>query len=84
MSTDIIDCHIQNINNHISNNTCFKTKFFKRGIEPIKNYRPVSLLNILLKIYEKFLHENLTNYISSFFLKSVSAFRKSYKTKTKC
>ena len=54
---------------------------FKKGDRTNKKLQ-ASLLNILLKIYEKFLHENLTNYVGSFFSKSVSAFRKSYKTKT--
>ena len=44
----------------------------------IKNYRPVSLLNIFSKIYERFLHENLTNYIDTFLSKFTSAYRKSY------
>ena len=44
----------------------------------IKNYRPVSLLNIFSKIYERFLHENLTNYVDTFLSKFISAYRKSY------
>ena len=44
----------------------------------IKNYRPVSLLNIFSKIYDRFLHENLTNYIDTFLSKFTSAYRKSY------
>ena len=30
------------------------------------------------KIYEKFLHENLTNYVNTFLSKFISAYRKSY------
>ena len=73
MTTNVIDCHLANIiDNDISLNKCSKhTKtatvrpIFKREDRTkIENYRPVSLLNILSKIYEQFLHENLTNYAS--------------------
>ena len=32
------------------------------------------------KIYERFLHENLTNYVNTFLSKFISAYRKSYNT----
>ena len=52
---------------------------FKKGDRTeIKNYRPVSLLNTFTKIYERFLHENLTIYVDTFLLKFISAYRKSY------
>ena len=52
---------------------------FKEGDRTeIKNYRPVSLLNIFSIIYDRFLHENLTNYIDTFLSKFISAYRKSY------
>ena len=52
---------------------------FKKGDRTeIKNYRPFSLLNIFSKIYERFLHENLTNYVDTFLSKFISAYRKSY------
>ena len=35
---------------------------------------------MLSKIYEKFLHENLTNYVNTFLSKFISAYRKSYST----
>ena len=66
---DFIDCYIANIidknicNNKFSENakTATVRLIFKKGDRTgIKNYRPVSLLNIFTKIYERFLHENLT------------------------
>ena len=85
ISTDIIDCHIANIiNKDISNNkfsenakTATVRPIFKKGHRTeIKNYRSVSLLNIFTKIYERFLHENLTNYVDTFLSKFISAYRK--------
>ena len=52
--------------------------FKNRYRTEIKNYRPVSLLNIFTKIYERFLHENLSNYVDTFLSKFISANRKSY------
>ena len=75
MSGDIIDCHIAVIiNKDISNNkfsenakTATVRPIFKKGVRTkIKNYRPVSLLNIFTKTYEIFLHDNLTNYVDTF------------------
>ena len=51
---------------------------FLKKYDKIKNYRPANLLNIFSKIYERFLHENLTNYVNSFHSKFISACRKSY------
>ena len=54
---------------------------FKKGDwTKIKNYRLVSLLNMFSKIYERFLHENLTNYVNTFLSKFISAYRTSYTT----
>ena len=87
ISTDIIDCHIANIiNKDISNNkfsenakTTTVGPIFKKGDRSkIENYRPVSLLNMFSKIYKRFLHENLTNYVDTFLSKFVTASRKSY------
>ena len=47
----------------------------------IKNYCPISLLNIFSKTYKRFLHENLTNYIDTLLLKFIYVYRKSYSSK---
>ena len=87
ISTDITDCHIANIiNKDISNSTLSENAktatvrpFLKKGDRTeIKSYRPVSLLNIFTKIYDRFLHENLSNYLDIFFSKFISAYRRSY------
>ena len=85
ISADIIDYHIANIlnkdisNNKFSENAKTVRPIFKKGDRTeIKNYRPVSLLNTFTKIYERFLHENLTIYVDTFLLKFISAYRKSY------
>ena len=44
----------------------------------IKSYRPVSLLNGFSKIYERFLHDSLSNFSDKILSKFVSAHRKSY------
>ena len=66
MSASAIDCHFANIiNNDISEHAKTATVrpiFKKDDRAKIKNYRPVSLLNIFSKIHERFLHENLTDY----------------------
>ena len=87
MSADVIDCHLANI----INNDIFLNKYSKHAktatVRPIfkkddrtkiKSYRPVRLLNIFSKTYERFLHENLTNYVDTFLSKFISTYRKSY------
>ena len=71
IAADIIDCQIANIiNKDISNNkfsenakTATVRSIFKKGHRTeMQNYRPVSLL----KIYERFLHENLTTQLTNY------------------
>ena len=87
MAANVIDCHLSNIITcDISKNkyskhakTATVRPIFKKGDRTkIKNYRPVSLLNMFSKIYEKFLHDNLMNYLNTFLSKFISANHKSY------
>ena len=87
MSANVIDCHLASIiNNDISSNkfskhvktSTVRPIFKKDDRANIKNYCPVSLLNIFLKTYERFLHENLTSYVEIFLSKLFSAYCKSY------
>ena len=89
MSANVIDCHLSNIiacdisKNKYSEHAKIATVrpvFKEDDRTKIKNYRPVSLLNMFSKIYEKFLHENLKNYVNIFLSKSISAYCKSYST----
>ena len=89
MSANVIDCHLSNIITcDISKNkysehakTATVRPIFKKDDRTkIKNYRPVSLLNMFSKIYKKFHHENLTNYVNTFLSNFISAYRKSYST----
>ena len=82
LKCQLFDCHLANIiNNNISLNKYSKHAktatvrpiFKKDNRTKIKNYRPVSLLNIFSKIYER-----LTNYVDTFLSKFISAYRKSY------
>ena len=76
-SADIINCHIANIINKDISNNKFSENAKTATVRPIKNYRHVSLLNIFSKICERFLHENLTNYVDTFPSKFISAYRES-------
>ena len=82
MLANVIDCHLSNIITcDISKNkysehakTATVRRIFKRDDRTkIKNYRPVSLLNMLSKIYKRVLHENLTNYVNTFLSKFILA-----------
>ena len=89
MSANVTDSHLSNIitcdisknkyYNHADTATV-RPIFKKDDRTKIKNYRPVSLLNMFSKIYERFLHENLTNYVNTFLSKFISAYCKSYST----
>ena len=87
MSANNIDCHLSNIiasdlsDNQYSEHSktaTIRPVFKKDDRVKVKNYRPVSLLNIFSKIYERFLHKNLTNCVNCFLSKFISAYRKSY------
>ena len=85
MSTNIIDRQYNLINHGISLNRY--SEHAKKGTlgstfktvdrTKIKNYRPISVLNIFSKTYERFLHENLTNYLDTFLSNFISAYCKS-------
>ena len=87
MLANVIDCHLANITNNVISSNKYskhaKTEtvrliFKKDDRTNIKNYRPISLLNIASKIYERFLHGNVTNYVETFLSKFISAYCKSY------
>ena len=89
ISANVIDCHLSNIiacdisKNKYSDHAKTATVrpiAKKDDRTKIKNYVTVSLLNMFSKIYERFLHENLTNYVNTFLLKFIFAYRKSYST----
>ena len=84
-----IDCNLSNIITcDISKNKYFehaktatvRPVFIRNDRKNIKNYRPVSLLNMFSKIHEKFLHEGIRNCVSTFLSKFISAYRKSNST----
>ena len=89
MSSNVINCHLANIIVcNISKNKYSKHAetatvrpiFEKDDRTKIKNYQPVSLLNIFSKIYGRSLHENLMNHINTFISIFISAYRKCYST----
>ena len=55
-----------------------RPKYKKDDRGKIKNYRPVSLLKGFSKIYERFLHDSLSNFREKVLSKFVSADKKSY------
>ena len=86
-AANVIDCHLAYIinkdlkENKFSENakTAMVRPIYKKDDrDKIKNYRPVSLLNGFSKIYERFLHNSLSDFTENILSKFVSAYRKSY------
>ena len=78
MSAYIIDKYLTNIinNNLLRNSFSNSAKvasvrpIFKKGERTeIGNYRPVSILNCFSKIYERFLHNQITSFSNEFFIR---------------
>ena len=76
MSANVIDSHFTNIihkdidhDNYSENAKTANVRpiFKKDDRTKVKNYRPVSLLNIFSKIYERYIHESLTPFEILFF-----------------
>ena len=85
VSANMIDFHIANIiNKDISNNKFYENAktatvrpiFRNRDKTEIKNYKPVNLF--FTKVYERLLHENLTNYVDTILSKFILGYRKHY------
>ena len=85
-ATNCIDSHLAHIinkdlkENKFSENakTALVRPIYKKDSSKIKNSRPVSLLNGFSKIYERFLHDSLSNFTDKELSKFVSPYRKSY------
>ena len=45
-----------------------------------RNYRPVSILPLLLKVYERVIYEQASNYFELFFNKILCGFKKAHST----
>ena len=78
MSAYIINKYLTNIinNNLLRNSFSNSAKvasvrpIFKKGERTeIGNYRPVSILNCFSKIYERFLHNQITSFSNEFFIR---------------
>ena len=89
ISANITDYHFANIINKNLEDCTFPeeaetpsvTPLFKKDNRTeIKNYRPVSILNVLSKLYEKYIYENLIGYANFFLSEFISAYRRKYGT----
>ena len=86
-ASNAIDSHLSHIiGNDIEKNnyseepkTALVRPIFKKNERnKIENYRPVSILNGMSKIYERFIHNSLSSYAENILSNFISAYRKAY------
>ena len=86
-SADIIDVHFSKVINNMINKNLFSdiaklahvTPIYKKKERTDKtNYRPVSVIGTFSKVMEKFIQNCIKDFIDSFLLSQISAYRKSY------
>ena len=89
LSVNVIASHLANIVNKNIDLNCYSENakianvrhiFKKDERTKVKNYQPVSLLNIFSKIHERFVYENLTPFVNTSLSEFISAYRKTYST----
>ena len=75
LSSNVIASHLATIINKDIDLNCYSQNAKIANVRPIfkkdertkvKNYGPVSLLNLFSKIYERFIHENVTSFVNLF------------------
>ena len=88
-SNDIVSSYLSNIFNDSKNTQTYPTSLKKADITPIpkerartlkKNYRPVSILPILSKIYEGNMYDPIFNYVEKFLSPYLFGYRKGHST----
>ena len=86
---DIFSPRISRIYNESKNNNTFPVFLKNADVSPIhkekettakKNYRPVSVLPILSKVYERNMYESIFSYIDKFLSPNLFGYRKGYIT----
>ena len=84
---NVIDSHLTNIiNRNIKENkfsedakiAIVRPLYKKNNQHKTQNYRPVSIMNGLSKVYERFLLNNLSNHIKKILSNFIAAYRKTY------
>ena len=61
---------------------CANARPIYKKVDPFdkKNYRPVSILPLLSKVYERVIYEQASNYFEPFFNEILCGFRKAHST----
>ena len=59
-------------------NSISKNHFQENERNEIRNYRPVSILNGMPKIYERCVHDSLSSHAETILINFISAYKKSY------
>ena len=85
-ASNVIDSHLYNIIKDVEINKYSEEPkaelvrpIFKRNErDKVGNYRPVSILNGMSKIYERCIHNSLSSYAETILSNFISAFKKSY------
>ena len=87
-ASNVIDSHLCNIIKDLEKDSSEKPKTAllrpivkKNERNKVENYRPVSILNGMSKIYDRCIHNSLSSYAKTILSNSISAPKKSYSSK---
>ena len=89
IGTNIVNGYLSNMYNDSKNTETYPSSLKNADITPIhkekenilkKNYRPISILPILSKIYEGIMNEQMTSYIGKYLSPYIFGYRKGHGT----